>query len=458
MGSRKQYNDYAVKLPTIVSKRKVRKHINADSLFAAMREDFQQIHDRRGVNSTISLDDALMSGLAVFQLKHPSLLAFDKQRKKAPQNLHSMFGITNIPCDSQMRAILVPLSHSSLRAPFRTVFREIQRGKDFEKMAYIDGHYLLSGDGTGFYSSAKVSSPYCLSKKSRNGQTLYYQQMYAASFVRPGCKIVIPTFPEMIMKQDGSSKNDCERNAAKRFYTKFRNEHPHLKVIVIEDGLASNAPHIRDLERLKLRYILGAKPGDHKALFAELEQAVKSERATEFSMLDQDDHKTGHFFKFANQIPLNKSNPDLLVNVLEYTQIDKNEKITTFSWVTDIEITEENVYKLMRAARARWKVENETFNTLKNQDYNLGHNYGLGKKNLSGVFTILMMLAFLIDQAQQLSCWLFKEALAKEESKRSLWEAIRAFFRNYQVDSMETILRAIAHGIDGPALKEVCRT
>jgi hypothetical protein len=361
----KQYNTSdSIRLAS-TCKRKVRKHLNADSLFSAIREDFQKIHDRRGANSTISLDDALMSGLAVFQLKHPSLLAFDKQRKKAPQNLHSMFGITNIPCDSQMRAILDSLSLSSLRAPFRTVFRQIQRGKDFEKMAYLDGHYLLSGDGTGYYSSAKVSSPYCLSKKSRNGQTLYYQQMYAASFVRPGCKIVIPTFPEMITKQDGSSKNDCERNAAKRFYTKFRNEHPHLKVIVLEDGLASNAPHIRDLERLKLSYILGAKPGDHKALFAELEQAVKSERATEFSMIDPDDHKTGHFFKFANQIPLNKSNPDLLVNVLEYTQIDKNEKITTFSWVTDIEITDANVFRLMRAARARWKVENETFNTLK---------------------------------------------------------------------------------------------
>ncbi|PHR22570.1 MAG: hypothetical protein COA36_17695 [Desulfotalea sp.] len=193
-------------------------------------------------------------------------------------------------------------------------------------MAYLDGHYLLSGDGTGFYSSAKVSSPYCLSKKSRNGQTLYYQQMYAASFVRPGCKIVIPTFPEMITKQDGSTKNDCERNAAKRFYSKFRKEHPHLKVIVIEDGLASNAPHIRDLERLQLRYILGAKPGDHKALFTELAQAIKSGRATEFSMIDPNDRKTGHFFKFANKISLNKSNTDLLINVLEYTQINKNEK------------------------------------------------------------------------------------------------------------------------------------
>ena len=457
MKSKKYYSANVIRLATI-SKRKVRKHLNADSLFAAIHKDFQQIPDRRGANCTISLDDALMSGLAVFQLKHPSLLAFDKQRKKEPQNLHSMFGITNIPCDSQLRAILDPLSLSSLCAPFRTVFRHLQRGKDFEKMAYIDGHYLLSGDGTGFYSSGKVSSPYCMSKKSRNGQTLYYQQMYAASFVRPDCKVVIPVFPEMMIKQDGTSKNDCERNAAKRFYTRFRKEHSHLKVIVVEDALASNAPHIRELEKLNLRYILGAKPGDHTALFTELEVAVKDQRATEMFFIDPDDRQTGHFFKFVNRISLNKSNPDLQVNVLEYCKIDKNEKITTFSWVTDIEITKENVYRLMRAGRARWKIENETFNTLKNQDYNLGHNYGLGKKNLSGVFTVLMMLAFLIDQAQQLSCWLFQEALAKEESKRSLWEAIRAFFRNYQVDSMETILRAIAHGIDGPALKEVCRT
>ena len=381
----KSYNSTNAIRPTTTAQRKVRKHLNADSLFAAIHKDFQQILDNRGANCTISLGDALMSGLAVFQLKHPSLLAFDKQRQKEPQNLHSMFGITNIPCDSQMRTILDPLSLSSLRAPFRTVFRHLQRGKDFEKMAYIDNHYLLSGDGTGFYSSGKVSSPYCMSKKSRNGQTLYYQQMYAASFVRPDCKVVIPVFPEMITKQDGTNKNDCERNAARRFYTRFRNEHPHLKVIVVEDALASNAPHIQDLQNLNLRYILGAKPGDHAALFAKLALAEKEERATQMSFIDPEDQKTGHFFKFVNQVPLNKSNPNLLVNVLEYSQIDKNEKITTFSWVTDIEITKENVYSLMRAGRARWKIENETFNTLKNQDYNLGHNYGLGKRRIKEV-------------------------------------------------------------------------
>jgi hypothetical protein len=199
-------------------------------------------------------------------------------------------------------------------------------------MAYFDNHYLLSADGTGFYSSSKVSSPYCMSKKRRNGQIVYYQQMYAASFVRPDCKVVIPVFPEMIIKQDGITKNDCERNAAKRFYSRFRKEHPHLKVIVVEDGLASNAPHIRDLEKQNLRYILGAKPGDHKALFAELAVAVKNGTASEYTYLDPRDRKTGHFFKFLNKVALNKSNPDLLVNVLEYWKIDKNEKISIFSW------------------------------------------------------------------------------------------------------------------------------
>jgi hypothetical protein len=458
MNSRKIYSVHAVSVPANTSRRNVRKHLNADSLFSIVRKDFQKIPDRRADNTKISLDDALMSALAMFLLKDPSLLAFDRRRQEEPENMHTVFGIKTIPCDSQMRTLLDPLALSSLRSPFCSVFRQVQRGKDFEKMAFYDGHYLLSGDGTGYYSSSKVSSPYCLSKKSKNGEILYYQQMYAASFVCPGGEVVISTFPEIIIQQDGSTKNDCERNAAKRYYEKFRQEHPHLKVIVIEDGLSSNGPHIRDLQRLNLRFILGAKPGDHESLFGQLRQVAEDGTATERDMRDPDNREKMHFFRFVNQVPLNKSNPDLLINVLEYWQIDKDEKITKFSWVTDVPITEENVFQLMQAGRARWKVENETFNTLKNQGYNLGHNYGLGKKNLSAVLTLLMMLAFLIDQVQQLSCWLFQDALQKMQSKRNMWEKIRGFFYNYRVESMETILRAIAHGFERRELKEVWQT
>jgi len=90
--------------------------------------------------------------------------------------------------------------------------------------------------------------------------------------VHPEQKGVIALAPEPITRQDGASKNDCERNAAKRLLSALRREHPHLKLIVVEDALASNGPHIQLLHELAMRFILGVKPGDHQALFAEVER------------------------------------------------------------------------------------------------------------------------------------------------------------------------------------------
>ncbi len=71
----------------------------------------------------------------------------------------------------------------------------------------------------------------------------------------------------MIRWQDSATKNDCERNAAKRFFADLRREHPHLKIIITEDALSANAPHIKELERHDLHYLLSVKPGDHGFLF-----------------------------------------------------------------------------------------------------------------------------------------------------------------------------------------------
>ena len=169
---------------------------------------------------------------------------------------------------------------------------------------------------------------------------------------------------------------------------------------------------------------------------------------TTFNISDPKRPDVEHCFRFINNVPLNKSSQDdLRVNFLEYWEADANGNVTQhFSWVTDIEITKENAYDIMRGARARWKIENETFNTLKNQGYNLEHNYGLGKKHLSSVFKILTMLAFLVDQALQLSCPLFKAARAKCTSRTLLWEKIRACFQTFISPSMEAILRWITQG------------
>ncbi len=88
----------------------------------------------------------------------------------------------------------------------------------------------------------------------------------------------------------------------------------------------------------------------------------------------------------------------------------------------------------------------ETFNTLKNQGYHLEHNYGLGEKYLSLTFFSLMMLAFLVDQTQQMTCSLFQSVWKKMGTKRELWETVRGAFRLFIVQSMEMLYRRILAG------------
>jgi hypothetical protein len=69
-----------------------------------------------------------MSAFAIFSLTSPSLLAFDKQQ--AEDNLGTIYGIRRVPCNTQMREILDPVSPESLRPLFKSVFRQLQRGTD----------------------------------------------------------------------------------------------------------------------------------------------------------------------------------------------------------------------------------------------------------------------------------------------------------------------------------------
>jgi len=424
----------------------IRKHLNADALLKVVHDDFSKVSDHRQDDCDISMADALMSGFAMFSLKDPSLLAFD-ERRGSDENLKTIYNIERAPCDSQMRTILDPVDPEQLRAPFRGPIRQLQRGKVLEEMVFFQGCYLLSLDGTGFFSSKKLRSEICLNKvNSKTGEVTYYLQMLGAAIVHPDFKEVIPLPPEFIVKQDGQTKNDCERNAAKRFFEKLRKDHPHLPFIITEDGLSSNAPHITEAQKHNLHYILGVKEGDHSFLFDQVQTARCSGETTEFEIVDEENPEMVHRFSFLNQVPINESNQDLLVNFLEYWEITPD-KVQHFSWVTDFTVTKSNAYQLMRGGRARWKIENETFNTLKNQGYHFEHSYGLGKKNLRLVFAMLMMLAFLIDQTQQLSCKLFRAVWKKLKSKRALWDRMRSLFTEFEFESMQMLYHAILYGI-----------
>jgi hypothetical protein len=424
----------------------LRKHLSADALYRTLRSGFEQIADHRK-EPDISLPDTLMSAFAMFALKDPSLLAFDQRRHDPNDNFRTIYGIDRVPCDSQMRATLDPLEPSGLRPLFTDVFRALQRGKVLEEYVFLEDGYLVALDGTSYFSSKKIHCASCLIRNHRGGTVSYSHQMLGAAIVHPDFKEVIPLMPEPIVQQDGCIKNDCERNATRRWLKHFREDHPHLKVIVIEDALSSNAPHLCDLRAANAHFILGVKPGDHAFLFRHLREADEADRT---STLTQTEPDTGvvHHFRWHHNVPLNESHADELVHVLEYWELHPDGKIQYFSWITDLTLGIDTVYRVMRGGRARWKIENETFNTLKNQGYRLEHNFGHGEKNLSVVFAVLMMLAFLVDQVQQRCCPLFQAAWDKMQTKRHLWEEIRHLFRSFRFISLGDLLQAIIQGIE----------
>jgi Transposase DDE domain len=427
---------------------KVRKHLCADALLRSVQDAFSHISDHRKGDPEITLTDALMSAFAMFSLKSPSLLAFDKERTE--DNLQRVYGIGRVPCDTSMREILDPVEPEHLRPAFQGVFRQLQRGKALAEMVFVQGHYLLALGGTSYFSSQEIHCDSCLEKHHRNGTVTYSHQLLGAALIPPDKREVIPLMPEPIVKQDGNEKNDCERNAAKRFVTKFRRDHPQLKVIVTEASLSSNAPHIETLQEQDMHYILGVKEGDQAFLFAQVAQAERAGRVTNYA---REDHKSGvhHRFRFVSDMPLNASNANLRVNFIECWETTADGNVQHCSWVTDLCVNKGTVYRLMQGARARWRIENETFNTLKNQGYHFEHNFGHGYQHLSVVFASLMMLAFLVDQVQQLCCPLFQAAWAKWGSKRLLWEKMRACFYAYALESMRYLLEALYYGLNKSA-------
>jgi len=180
-----------------------------------------------------------------------------------------------------------------------------------------------------------------------------------------------------------------------------------------------------------MHYLFVAKPTDHTYLMDWLDQYPQLHSVT-----FMDDKGRQHFYEWMNDVPLNGREDAVRVNFLRCTITGKSRKkddeekiLYKNSWVTDLEILEEEIKTLVRTARCRWKNENEMFNAMKNQGYYMEHNYGHGQENLAFNFYLLTLLAFLFHQIFELTDKQYKACRKKFGSKRHLWETLRAYIK-----------------------------
>jgi len=423
----------------------IKKHLSFSALRKSIGEVFSQIDDRRQSGKVdFSLHDCLMSALAMMFFQDPSLLSFQRRMQERMQcsNLKTMFAVEAIASDAVLRKTVDPIDTANINPCFAILLEHLQRGKQLLPYKLNSAHYLIALDGSQYFSSDKINCPSCLTYKGSKSKLRYSHQILQAVMLNLDMRQVIPLAPEPIIKADGNDKNDCERCAGKRLIGKIRATHPKLKIMVTGDGLYSNQPFIDALKANAMSFVLVAKPTDHKILFQWVEELDGLSGVEHIELCDQKGR--GHHYRWVNQVPLNGTRGADQVNFFEYW-LTVDQKVTYHnSWVTDQTVSRQNIVELVKAGRARWKIENETFNTLKNQGYHLEHNFGHGSQHLSNNFFVLNLLAFFIHQILELCDRGYQHCRSKFSSRKEYWNNLRIVIRVMLFTDFDHLLRNVA--------------
>jgi hypothetical protein len=407
----------------------IKKHLSFTALKDTMARHFRQIEDpRQAAKVNHCLHDVLMSGFAMMHFQDPSLLCFQRRLQDHIHlnNLTTVFGISSIPKETQMRDVTDRVPTEELSGIFSAFLHQMQRGHQLSPYQLLGGKYLIAIDGSQYFSSEKVNCPQCLKKESAKG-VRYHHQILQAVIIHPDMRQVLPLFPEAIQNSDGADKQDCEINAGKRIIKKIRKAHPKLPIIITADDLYAKQPFVDALKDNGMSFILTAKPSDHKILFEWVEELTRMGGDGHLEVMDKKGKR--HTYQWINDVPLNGTNNAKHLNFFQYWIMDGEKQTYHNSWVTDITVNPDNIKMLVRAGRARWKIENETFNTLKNHGYHIEHNYGHGKHYLSMNFFVLNLLAFFIHQILDLCDLSYQRCRSKFSSRNEFWNQLRCTFR-----------------------------
>jgi Transposase DDE domain len=244
-----------------------------------------------------------------------------------------------------------------------------------------------------------------------------------ASIVAPGHKQVLPLPPEFIAPQDGAEKQDCERNAAKRWLAKHGDAVAHLRPVFLGDDLFACQPIVAAIHEADGNFILTCKQSSHKTIAEYLQCAELQEHRDTVCKRGK---PTTTVYRWLSAVPLRASDDAITVNWFSIATFNAKGKRTYYnSFVTDLAITSGTVAELAACGRARWKIENETFNVLKNNGYNLEHNFGHGKKTLASVLVTLNLLAFAFHTAAYLGVLAWRTAVVARGPTYRFFEHLR---------------------------------
>jgi hypothetical protein len=373
-----------------------------------------------------AMADIGLSAFSLFFMGSPSFLAHQRilAQGHGRSNCETLFGIRAIPSDNYIRLMLDGADPAAFDGLF---FKALDRVDDAGALApfqRLGGRALVALDGTEHFCSRKIKCEQCSHRRRSDGGTEHFHALFAASLVAPGHKKVLPLPPEFIAPQDGAEKQDCERNAAKRWLGKHGPAMKRYRPIYLGDDLFACQPIVTAIRDSGGNFILTCKPSSHPTIAEYISGAeLQEHRQTTV----QSGKPVTYIYRWLAGVPLRATQDALDVNWFSVEIRNASGKKTyANSFVTDLPVTAETVAELAACGRARWKIENETFNVLKTDGYNLEHNFGHGKKTLASVLVTLNLLAFAYHTVAELCVLAWRKAMATWVARYHFFEQLRS--------------------------------
>jgi hypothetical protein len=401
---------------------------------------------REGFDLKYTLIDALKSALSVFFFQHPSMLDFQAAMKQKWKrcNLETVMGVQEIPSNVQITTLLDGIDPDSISSVFNKNLHTTDEWGGLRDFRCLDGGVLLALDGVWYFSSEQIHCDRCL-HATKEDVTTYYHSALAGTLVKPGNTAVLPVAPEMIANTDGagnekdSKKQDCERNAAKRWLAKHAEEYKWLSPTLLGDDLYSNYPFCKEVLEHGYSFIFTCKDDSHPWLA----ETVENSFLKEFSKREWNGrHHLAYTYRWINGVEIRDNKETLMANYfsLSIWNEEKNKQTFYNSWITNKTIASDNVSLLASCARSRWKIENEHHNVLKNHGYNLEHNFGHGKIHASEMYCLLHLLAFQMHSLLDVNDEDYRKARAYARRRDEFFNELRVLLRRNLFGSWQELI------------------
>ncbi len=424
-----------------------------------MRAVADKLPDSRvGDNCKYSMADIALSAFSVFFSQCPSFLSYQQamEKSRGRNNANSLFRIESIPCDNHIRQMLDPIEPSHLFSLFDELYQAFEQTGVLETMRAVHSTQLIALDGTWYFSSSSknIHCSNCSHIKHANGQITHYHSAITPVIVSPGHAQVVPLRPEFITPQDGHEKQDCEIAAAKRWLQTHAQLYSTGNKTLLGDDLYSHQPFCRQVLLYNFHFFFTCKPASHPYLFKWVEALEEGRdlHTLKMRVKGKGNRWENYHYQWANGVPLTEEEGALKVNWCQLTVSAADGAVLyRNSFITDWVINSDNVAGLVAAGRARWKIENENNNVLKNRGYHLEHNFGHGKKHLASLLVTLNLLAFGLHTLLELADESYRLIRAALGARRRFFAHLEALTSYLHFESWERLMDFMMQGLEiGP--------